>query len=286
LNLAHQRAPVVRAIRQINRSLPLDDYDRRLLTVWKEELLAGCLDIEKFRPRYEQAVERRALLPQLEQAVEAEDTAAVARIMQAPVLTGYPMELELAEKIDELQNRAVLAQQQQRHALMQSLMDNERAAFARQFDINLVQTIAAGHTHHQATITRWMEEEILPPAKCGLAPDAGNAVSMSAENRCQLRWNWPAASVTDTCLIVVTQTAKVAPHAIPADLDAVHHAELARSQYEAAGCYEFEIDPAWHGATVVVWAYADAGYQDFYTSPVVLGAIDATPKKARRWGIF
>jgi len=286
LELAHQRAPVIRAIRQINRSLPLDDYDKRLLTIWKEELLAGCLDAEEYRPRYEQAVERKQLLPQLNAAVEAEDTTAVAQLMASPALRGYPMELELAEKIDELQNRAVLAKQQQRHGLMQSLINNERAAFVRQFDISMVREIGQSHTHHQATMIRWIEEEILPPGNCGLAPVPSGAVTIVDDNRCQLRWNWPAASVTDTCHLVVTQSADVGVHAIPSDLDAIHLAEVSRSAYNAAGCYEIEVDIAWHNSTVVVWAHVDAGFQDFFTPPVKLGAIDAAPKKSKRWGIF
>ena len=43
---------------------------------------------------------------------------------------------------------------------------------------------------------------------------------------------------------------------------------------------------AWHNAKVVVWGHVDAGFQDFFTPPVVLGTIDATPKKSKRWGIF
>ncbi len=286
LELAHQRAPVVRAIRQINRSLALDDYDKRLLTIWKEELLEDCLDAQEYKPRYQQAVERQKLLPQLSAAVEAEDMTAVTRLIGSPALRGYPMDLELAEKIDELENRAVLAQQQQRHSLMQSLIDNERPAFVRHFDIHMLREIAQSHTHHQATMIRWIEEEMLPPEKCGLAAPAEDAVKLEEEERCQIRWKWPESKVTDTCHLVIAPDKKVGAHAIPSDLDAIHTAVVTRQEYDADGCYEVAADIAWHNAKVVVWGHVDAGFQDFFTPPVVLGSIDATPKKSKRWGIF
>jgi len=284
VQLAAARVPLLRALQQINKSLPIDQIDRRLLTVWREDILDTCTDATPWKPAYQAAVERKRILPLLKKAVEDGDESTIRALTASPCLQNYPLPPEISQGIEAAQQRAHREREQHRHGLLQSLLDNQRKQFAELFEVNTMREIAESHTYHQATISRWTEEEILPPEKNGLSA-LENSIEVIDPLHVVLRWNWPSETVSKQCVVAITMK-KPAPHELPEDLkEVLYKSTLDHSQWAADGDKrEVEVQADWHEAYVCVWTIVDLGFEIFHSPPVELGRLQLERKK--RWGIF
>jgi len=285
IQLASARAPLVRALQTIDKNLRVDELDHRILTIWKAELLDSCEDAMPWKEKYEAALTRKELLPKLATAIEEGDEKSLRELSAAPILKGYPLPPELDSGIQESLKRASKEREKHLHDLLQALIDNQRAVFVEAFEEKMVREIAQTHTYHQATITRWVESDLLPPAKCGLEPHDEQTVEFVEPLRVKLRWNWPQEQISKRCQLKIVTTLP-AQHAIPADVtDLLYGCNIDAARYEAdGGFHEVELDEDWIDAYVVVWAIVDLGYEEFTSPWVELGRLK--PPKKKRWGIF
>ena len=60
--VAEERLSVLRALAKIKSNLPAGERDQKVLAAWKEKLLAGCREADKWRPLYQMAAVRREVL--------------------------------------------------------------------------------------------------------------------------------------------------------------------------------------------------------------------------------
>jgi len=105
IELAERRAPLLRKLYEISDDMPLDRRDRQVLDTWEEDLLAECEEAERFRPLYEEAVARSELLKRLQTAIDGCDESSIVRLMEEPLLAGYPLPADLAASVKAVQRR-------------------------------------------------------------------------------------------------------------------------------------------------------------------------------------
>ncbi|WP_197442554.1 protein kinase domain-containing protein [Lignipirellula cremea] len=284
VHLAAARVPLIRALQQIARNLPLDQLDHRLLSVWREDILDSCTDAAPWKAAYKTAVERQRLLPQLAEAIENGDESSLRTLTAAPCLEHYPLPPELAEGIAEARRRAQREREQRRHGLLQAMIDNERAQFVALFEVNTVREIAESHSYHQPVISRWTEAEMVRPERNGLGV-IENGVELLDPLHVRLRWQWPREAISKRCILAITQE-KVGPHAIADDLrQPLYKTTLDYSQWLSdESRHEVEVHADWNEAQIFVWTVIDLGYELFHSPPVELGRLSLIRKK--RWGIF
>ena len=88
-----------------------------------------------------------------------------------------------------------------------------------------------------------------------------------------LRWKWPEARFTDECRVVLCRS-RPATAASPDETPSLLRIPKTRELYQAAGGYHAQqIDPAWKGCYVVVWARLDLGETEAWSEPLVLGKV-------------
>ncbi len=103
--VAEERLPVFRALAKITSALPPDERDKRILAVWKEKLMAGCREADKWRPLYQMAAVRREVLKRLHASIEAHDDVEIVLWGSKHCLTNYPLPKELAEAVAAARER-------------------------------------------------------------------------------------------------------------------------------------------------------------------------------------
>jgi predicted nucleic acid-binding Zn-ribbon protein len=270
--LAQQRVPLLKLLAELPEGLPPDQCDGRLLAVWQEELLSGCAEAEPWRFLYEQAVERKEVLGQLRKAVEEQDEAAIVEWTRQPCLAGYRLPAAWAEPI-----RAARSAARRTAAMLAALEKGQPAAFYEVFDVRLVRRSAERFAPHQALLAEWIRQAVLPPEKLGLqaAADGESLASVhEAEGDWRVQWTWPAERLADRCLLAVCPAVPDAaddPQAVAAHL----RLEIRRPEWDRGGGSRLvRSEEAWEGASVVVWAIVDAGFQTFASRPLVLGRIE------------
>jgi hypothetical protein len=288
VDLARQRQPILEQLSKVSQNWPPSELDNRLLEIWDEKLLAGCGDAAPWQPTYQRAKQRRIVLGHIEQAIESVDVAAINRLVEDPSLRGYPLPMHITQGIDEARARYQQQQIHRRQALINSIMENDRARFHELFDARTLSDLCEQYTHHRLVVSRLVETEILPLARSGLAlPVEGKALTRNpeVENEFIARWQWPPARFASECRLIVCQKA-LAPHSNPGDAAAVYSVAISRSMWEVDGqCHRIASVPDWHGFHVYVWFNLDLGFQAFYSEALPLGMI-VPPKKKGRWGIF
>jgi hypothetical protein len=288
VELARQRQPILEQLAKVSHNWPPSELDKRLLEIWNEKLLAGSADAAPWLPTYERAKQRKVVLAHIEQAIESVDVAALERLIEDQSLRGYPLPTHITHGIDDARARYQQQQTHRRQALINSIMENDRATFHELFDVRTLRELCQQYTHHQLVVSRLVETEILPLSRSGLAlPADGEALARDSESEHDFiaRWQWPPARFASECRLIVCQKPP-APHANPGDASAVYSVAISRSKWEVDGqCQRITTVPEWHGFQVFVWFNLDLGFQAFYSEALQLGVI-APPKKKSRWGLF
>ncbi|HEX4132754.1 MAG TPA: hypothetical protein VHZ24_22155 [Pirellulales bacterium] len=270
--LAQRRAARIVAIDAL-RSLPPDERDQRVLELWDESLLAGCNDAAQVQPLRDEATARAAAIGRLAEALELGDGDEIAAARTDACLCDYPLPDELRSRLAAHDERLRQARIERRHALVQAVLDHDLARFRELFDCELVADLCSHVPHHQRIVSDWVEREILPLTKSGLACAADDGLRWAGPHTCQARWTWPAASITNRSVLAVLREMP-AHNAIPSDLSPLCTVEVPRrTSPGAAPAIELSVDPQWHPAHVFVWAVVALGYQTFFSEPLNLGQL-------------
>lgn len=284
--LAEARVPLIQKLQAIPKDADEADQERYVVEIWDPALLDGCHDASAWQGIYDRVRAGRETLQMIENAVEAENLTEAERLLGQPCMEGQQLPLELTDKIKELRAKVHKATAASRQAIVTTLMENDRPAFAELFDAGLVRDICTQFRHHQPVVSQWVESEIIPLSRVGLATDPESAVVRDEEGNLTIKWTWPAPSVSNDCRMVICQNRPPAS-ALPEDVKAQYSAVIQRHEWDEATGHQIPQNPELDGSDVYVWAVIDLGYQTFFTEPFRVGRIQPVEvKKQRRWGLF
>jgi hypothetical protein len=298
--VAEERLQVFKALSRITGDLPPDERDRRVLAVWKEKLMADCADADKWRPLYQMAGVRREVLKRLQAAIEAHNDAEIALWGSKHCLAKYPLPPATAETIAAARQRVGRTE-----ALLAALADaaesgdgksdiavtdgrpQEEASskhpspppdFAEQFDARAVRAQPDRFAPFQAILGHWLQSEVLPLDKLGLAPPADHPALVPVaepEGHFRAAWKWPDARFSEQCILAVCPC-EPALGDDPQTLAAHWRESVTAEQWTIDGSGRvIPADKSWEGASVAVWAVVDLGFQKLFSPPLILGQIES-----------
>ncbi len=277
IELARQRATVIKALDEIDDKDSADLRDRHVLDLWREDLLAECREADRWRPAYETAVSRRELLRRLQHAVDGENEAAVGELMEAPCLSDYPLPAEWGPAARRTQQRISRTE-----AMLAALRAGQPSAFRESFDAAIIRGAAERFARHEPLLRQWIPAEILPPERLGLKPVSGRKCLLKvrdAEGDHRARWTWPQPRFADQCLLAVCPQ-QPGPADDPVQLSVHRRWPVGHQSWEdGGGSWLIRTESGWAGGYVVVWAVVDVGFHAFYSPPLVLGRLGT----ASRW---
>jgi len=292
IELARKRQPLLEELAKVSHNWPPSELDHKLLEIWDEKLLNDCPDAAPWRPTYQRAKQRQIVIDGLEKAIENVDTATIDSLLADPCLRGFPLPGHITQGIEEARERHQQQQVARRQALITALIEGDRSVFAELFDARMLREVCEQYQHHQVVVGRFIESEILPLSRSGLAEPHGDGPEGQALRRDEehedvyiARWQWPAARFARSCRLIVCQKPPP-PHVNPEETQAVYSVSISAAQWEADGaCHRIQIVPEWAGCHVLVWFNIDMGFQSFFSEPLDLGTL-APAKKHKRWGLF
>ncbi len=284
VQLAQRRRPLITTLQQIPTDYPpehAEDYDAQLLSTWHDELLAKCHDVDPWRPAHQQAFQRKRLLGELDAAIAAGDKPRIAQLAAEPVLERYPLPRAWGPTVKQAQEDVEAARK-----LLAALSQDRRSKFLELFDTRIIRENADSFQPHEEKLRQWMQTEVLPVKKLGLAPPRVQKELVWEEDlapRCRTRWNWPSPRFTDLCVLAVCQDEPA-----PGDdlREKPNHVRLRidrKSYEEGGGGRVLNVEDGWVGGYVAVAAVVDLGFEKFISEPLVLGRIDG-PHQGRRNG--
>ena len=189
------------AWRKCPRTCPPDQCDARLLAVWQEELLAGCLEAEPWRFLYDRPSQRREVLGHLRTAVERRDEAAIVEWTRQPCLAGYPLPAAWAEPIKRPAPRPP-----HRGDVGRLGEAGSRRRFTNRSTCGWFAAATSVSAPHQALLAEWIRAEVLPPEKLGLrAADKDGLAAVATIRRATGACNGPGRPprLADRCVLAV-----------------------------------------------------------------------------------
>ncbi len=287
IELAERRFAVIEALQSIPEDCPQDQFDRRLLDAWNDELVEGCEELEPWREAYQWAVHRRRLLEQVERAIHDRDDTGVVELVDDPALSSYALPAPWATAVRTARERV-----SKREELIAALAEGDRASFVKLFDARLIRKHADQFARHQELVAEWTREEILPLEGLGLGRALGRASLFcidKGEGTFRVRWTWPQARYCDECLLAVCGR-EPQPGDDPHEVDALYRLPIDRRNWESGGGSRvIHAKREWREALAVVWAMVDLGFRVFPSEPLVLGSLDASKAAlrgaGRRWQV-
>lgn len=281
IQLAEERYPRLKVLKDISLKTPLDELDRQLLEIWDESLFRDCPSVTPWLKSYENALRRQVLLEKMEESLEAHDTAQIAEILKNPLMRGYPLPSRWGADIRNIAERWERSQ-----AILESAGNKDLSAFIRSYDTRSIRENPEMFGTVMPTIQAWVEEEILQCRNNGLRPALGRGSIVEIERSggaLAIRWTWPAPRFCDTCVLALTRVNPLETDR-PWEIPLLFQVELTRSEWEKmGGFYTLHPEKEWGGANIVVWGILDLGFRKFATEPLVLGQL-AEKKKWFSWG--
>jgi len=281
---AEGRLPLLQQLRAIPPMADETELERRVVELWNPELLDDCQEAAPWRERYLRTAGRREILKRIVRTIEAGDQAEAERLLDDPALQGRDLPPQLAKEIGQLRARAQQATLAKRQAIVNALLNNQRATFVELFDAATVGEICRQFRHHQPLVYQWLESEILPASRIGLQADPEQAVTRDEQGNLKIVWTWPPPQLSQRCRLAICKSPP-RPQATPEDVDAWYSATLDAAQWNPEAGHQVPLDPQWEGSRIFVWAEVDLGFQLFFSSPFEVGQIKTAPKQ-RRWGLF
>lgn len=280
--LAERRLPALAALGKLPTAYPASkapQLDPKILTAWQDELFNDCQDARPWQAAQALALHRTKTLRRLKRAIEAQDNAKTAEYFSDPCLEGYPLSREW-----EHAARQARAAVKATRALLDSLTGTDPRRFAAAFDAEVIRRNAAAFGAHEAKLAEWVESEILPVGKIGLAPPlARRSIELESERDAALRvcWNWPEPRYSEQCVLAILKTAPTAG-SHPQGVEALMRSKIDRKAWEdGGGSRVLHAAREWIGCYVAVWAIVDLGFRRFVSEPLVLGRIESTPALAK-----
>jgi hypothetical protein len=274
---AVERAKALESLKVVPASYPPEQaaqWDKKLLASWNDRLFAGCNDAKPWAAAAAAAAERRGLLARLADAVRSRDGFLAVDLDANPLVKGYAHTADVARFLaNAIRDVGAV------RGMVDALQRDDRATFARVFSSRVVREHVAAFRDHWRQIVEWVKSDVLPCDRLGLLPPVGQKpieVRMRAGKgpiHVALRWKWPEARFTDECRVVLCRS-RPATAASPDETPSLLRIPKTRELYQAAGGYHAQqIDPAWKGCYVVVWARLDLGETEAWSEPLVLGKV-------------
>ena len=147
---------------------------------------------------------------------------------------------------------------------------------AEQFDAQAVRAQAERFAPYQAILDQWLQSEVLPLEKLGLAPPADQPALGPAdgpEGPLRAAWKWPEARLSEECILAVCATEPKAGDD-PQQLAAHWREYVTAAQWTMDGPGRLiPVEKEWEGSSVAVWAVIDLGFQKLFSPPLILGQI-------------
>lgn len=286
VQLAEAREPLIRQLQAIPDTADEAERERRVMEIWDPSLLDDCHEASPWREIYDRVRASRETLQMIEHAVDAENLVEAEHLLDQPCMQGQELPPDLVGKLKELRSKLHKATAAKRQAIVSSLMENDRPAFVELFDAALIRDICGQFRHHQPVVSQWVESEILPISRIGLASDPENAVVRDEEGNLTIKWTWPAPNISQECRLLICQK-RPTSNALPEDVPAQYSVAIRRHEWDEATGHHVPHDPELDGSDVFVWAVIDLGYQAFFTEPFHVGHIQPIEvKHHRRWRLF
>ncbi|MCY2988353.1 MAG: AarF/UbiB family protein [Planctomycetota bacterium] len=289
VELAKKRLPLIQALMAIPEDAPEAEKQHRVLETWDDAVLGNCHEAEPWRPFYQRFQTAAEAVKQIEQALESGQLQEAERLLGAPELQGIDLPPKLAQAVQAARTQIQQVALAKRQALINVLRENRRADFAELFDAATLADICRQSRHHQPLVGQWLEAEILPLNRIGLAADPATAIQRDEQSNVSIVWTWPPPRISNVCRLVFC---KQRPRAQvpPDDVSAEYSVTVSREQWNPAVGLQVVLQPEWEGSYVIVWAVVDLGYQIFFSEPLEVGQLQPLvkqpPQPQRKWGLF
>ncbi|MCH8923626.1 MAG: hypothetical protein IIA67_10825 [Planctomycetes bacterium] len=266
VELARRRIPVLAELNRIDADLPAAKLDELLLRAWDEKTIHGCRDAARWQAPYEAARDRRVLMGQIEEALEAEDDHRIDQLVADPLLQDYPLRSTWAGPIRLAQDRTEAIGQ-----LVEAMEEGDSQRFVELFDVELLARFSDNLIDYEPQIQDWVEMQIRPCEHVGLRPAFHSPLVKIVGESYRMRWSWPPSRFSDRCIVTLS------PHEPNANNDPLRLAsdarvELTHDDWNAAGgSLVMEVEAAWGGDYVAAWAVIELGFTTLYSQPLLLG---------------
>ena len=273
VELAQQRTPVIRRLEGIAPTLAPEKYDEQILAVWREDLLRGCHEANRWEPRYRLALRRRDLIARLDAAVSRSDEPAIGEII---------CEQDLADCLPYLDSTRpgvadVRRNTQESRELLRTIQKNHRDSFYQRFDARVIRRCPYIFTTVRPTLLTWTQEEILPLEKMNLCTVKGRDTITRSGNTYRLRWVLPEPRFAEDFLIGVAPR-KLGKQSDPQSLNGrIHLIPITHETYWRDG-YTLHLSGGETGF-VYVWAVVNLGFCKLNSPPLELGPIRAPGRR-------
>lgn len=249
-------------------------WDRRLLAAWSDSLLGDCKDAAPWAVAASNAKKRHALLSDLAEAVRTCDPFRAFDINDHPLVKGYAHAPDVQKFLTDATHDV---------GSIRSMLDafgrGDRSGFVQSFSARVIREHAPAFEKHWQTLIDWTEAEVLQTHKLGLLLPVGvkpiETVGGAGNGplRVVFRWKWPEPRFTEDCRVVLCRS-RPDPAASPEDTPCLFRISKTRELYQSAGGYHAQqVDPAWKGCYVVVWARLDLGATTLWSEPLLLGKV-------------
>ena len=163
--------------------------------------------------------------------------------------------------------------------LMAKLGSDTPETFRKCFDLDLIRHHGPLPEPYRERLIRLIQEEILPLDKLGLKlfQLKKQSVTCGPHDTCQARWTWPDRRLTDRCYVGLCRRPPAKGES-PGEIALSGSLQtVTREQFERGGCLVIHPRSEWDASFVVVWALLDAGFQSFFSEPLILGQLQIGP---------
>lgn len=249
-------------------------WDAKLLATWVETLLLECREATAWRSTVDAAICRKKLLAELDAAVGKNDAFRAYGLSRDPSVAGYPFAAPIARYLAQAATDVSSAR-----GMQAAISQGDHEAFVRTFSARILREHTGLFATHWPTVLEWTRSHVLPRQRLGLQLPIGVKAlenrpgGNNGSARYVFRWKWPDARFTDECRLAICRNTP--PDGIsPEEVAALLRIRKTRELYQSAGGYHpQEIDAAWKGAYVVIWARIDLGAETLWSEPLVMGRV-------------
>ena len=269
VQVAESRMPVINKLRGLNQNARMDQFDKRLLDVWQDDVLRECNDTKGWRERYLQARKRHELLAELTTAIAGNDKVAIVKICSHPLFAKYEFSASWGPVI-----RGAMKEIRQAQDLMAALQAGDTKKFLELFDAACIRNHASFFAPCRERISKLARERLLARKILGLNEPVGLKGVVADRNGSLylLRWSFPLARFSDKCELTISRKQPETSADLD-DLETVFRGPVTRALYEGAGGRQIRVEPGWKGYYITVWAKIDLGFNEFAGEPLVLGRV-------------
>lgn len=277
IDIAVKRQSLIARLKKIPASYanPIAvEWDSKLLSVWDDDLLATCREVNPWRDTVEKCRRRKSLLAELDQAVKANDAFRAFDLAGYPVVDGYKHHPDIAMFL-----RGASQDVASVRGMLNAFAVSDAKMFAASFSAGVIRSRMAIFAEHWESLVAWTRDVVLSCESIGL----GNAKGVKGVEsrpagpgrwlRMTVRWKWPESRFSDECVVVLCKN-KPRQSDVPSDVDALIRIPKTRALYESAGGFHSQqVNAAWAGCYVVVWAKVDFGEDVLWSEPFVIGKV-------------